>query len=254
MPLSFRKSSSDRKIDVDAVVHKLKSLYKKYAQEYSSKIFNLQAFEQRYHDALVNKININNFCHAEITVFEELKKRVLQQDKPRSTATYSDVADRIIEENLRKIRKYHPIDFHPDAEEETKYLLGVVTDFYYSSWGTIKRVLTPLGVSSLRDFMGKLENDFSYFVVPMHGLYSRAVDDYLLVLSRKNSKDNEKASYNFMKYGAILLNNCLKLIGDGLNFMRTRKEYRGSVEELTKLRENLLRIIADFRLSEIKMY
>jgi hypothetical protein len=57
-----------------------------------------------------------------------------------------------------------------------------------------------------------------------------------------------------MKYGAILLNNCLKLIGDGLNFMRTRKEYRGSVEELTKLRENLLRIIDDFRLSEIKMY
>jgi hypothetical protein len=253
MPLSFRKSS-DKKIDVDAVVHKLKSLYKKYAQEYSPKVFNLQAFEQRYRDALINKININNFCHAEITVFEELKKRVLQQDKPHSTATYSDVADKIIEENLQKVRKYHPIDFHPDAEEETKYLLGVATDFYYESWGSIRRLLTPLGVSSMRDFMGKIENDFSYFVVPMRSLYSRAVDDYLLILSRKNAKDDEKASYNFMKYGAILLNNCLKLMGDGLNFMRTQKEYRGSVEELTKLRENLLCIIDDFRLSEIKMY
>ncbi len=179
---------------------------------------------------------------------------MLQKERPQNNTTYSDVADRIIEENLQKIRKYHPIDFHPDAEEETKYLLGVVTDFYYESWGTIKRLLTPLGVRSMRDFMGKLENDFAYFVVPMRSLYSRAVDDYLLVLSRKNSKDNEKASYNFMKYGAILLNNCLKLLGDGLNFKRTRKEYRDSFGELTKLKENLLRIIADFRLSEIKMY
>ena len=254
MPLPFRKSRDTARVDVDAVIRKLKSLYAKYAEVYGEKTFNLQAFENRYRDALLNKVDLTNFCHAEITVFEELKKRVGKRETNKNGDSYGDVADRIIEENLQRIRKYRHIDFHPGAEEETKYLLGVMSDFYYESWGQVRRALKPLGERSLNEFMDKLENDFAYYVVPMRGLYSRAVDDYMLVLSRKNPKESERASYNFIKYGAILLNNCLKLIGDALNLAGSKPEYTDSVEKLQELREHLLRIIGDFRLSEIRGY
>lgn len=254
MGLPFKKSKAAKKVDVDAVVSKLKDLYRKYAKTYGERVFNVQAFEKRYHDALVAKVNLNNFCHAEITVFEELKKRVEPKESPRNGSNYSDVADRIIEDNLRIIRKYRQIDFHPDAEEETKHLLGAVTDFYYGSWGKLRGGLKPLGERSLNDFTGKLENDFAYYVVPVRGMYSRAVDDYMLVLSRRNPKESETASYNFIKYGAILLNNCLKLTGDALNFMAQRPDNGENISELTTVREELQRIIADFRLSDIRGY
>jgi len=254
MPLPFRRSRNETRIDVDAVIYKLKSLYRKYAETYGAKIFNLQAFEGRYRDALREKVNLTNFCHAEITVFEELKKRVERREPDAEIATYGDVADRIIEENLQRTRGYRFIDFHPEAEEETKHLLGAVTDFYYESWGPLMRTLRPLGEPSFNSFMEKLENDFSYYVVPMRGLYSRAVDDYLLVLSRRDPKEMERASYNFIKYGAILLNNCLKLVRDAMNFVRTRPQHAGKAGDLQRIRETLRRIIDDFRLSDIRGY
>jgi hypothetical protein len=255
VPLPFGKSKENRNLDVDRVVKKLKDLYRRYSEQYDPKLFNLRGFEERYRKALRNKLNLNAFLHAEITVFEELKKKVEvklspQQKKP----TYSEIADKIIEKNLEKIKKYRQIDFYPDAEEETKYLLGCVTDFYNKFWGNIHKLLKITRLKRITDFLNKLENDFSYYVVPMRGLYSRAVDDYTLILSRKNPRDSEKASVNFIKYGGILLNNCLKVINDGLNFLAGAPEYKGKSIELQRYREILIRIIDDFRLSDIRGY
>ena len=259
MPISFKKSnSSDR--DIDRAVQKLKGLYSKYAVMYSERLFNLKGFEARYRNALEKKVNLNSFLHAEILAFEELKRRVEQKIEEKKAPqsppepTYSEVADRIIEENLDRIRKYPPIDFHPDAEEETNLLLGAVTDLYYTVWSDSVKLLKHLGIAEMGDFIEKLENDFSYFVVPTRGQYSRAVNDYLLVLSRKQPRDNEKAAVNFIRYGGILLNNCRKLISDGMNFMMGKKEYISTYRELEGYRGTLDRLIDDFRLSDIRGY
>ena len=251
MPLSFWKSKQDRGLDIDAAVRKLKSLYSEYAEKYGEKLFNLRGFEDRYRGALVQKLNLAAFLHAEITVFEELKKKVEKGPEEKTGPTYSDIADRIIEQNLERIRRYRIIDFHPDAEEETKHLLGAVTDFYYDVWGKASAILKPLG---LAEDLGKLENDFSYFVVPIRGTYSRAVDDYLFVLSKKTPRDSEKASVNFLKYGGILLNNCLKLINDGINSEGNRVSEKDAVGELMSCRKRLQRMIEDFRLNDIRGY
>lgn len=251
MPLPFRKSKDNKNVDVDEVVKKLKSLYTTYAEKYGSKMFNLKGFEDRYRDALVKKLNLNAFLHAEITVFEELKKRVKPTSVNKSEKSYSEIADQIIEENLERVKKYRTIDFHPDAEEETKYLLGAVTDFYYDVWGKFVSLLRTFGFS---DMLAKLENDFSYYVVPTRGSYSRAVEDYLFVLSRKNPKENERASVNFIKYGGILLNNCLKLINDGLNAPGIADKLGGIPQDLETCKEKLEKIIDDFRLNDIRGY
>ena len=259
MPIVFKKSHNSNR-DIDRAVEKLKNLYRKYAGLYSPRIFSLEGFEKRYRSALENKTNLNAFLHAEILAFEELKRRVEQKIEAKTASrdseepTYSEIADRIIEENLSRVRKYQGIDFHPDAEEEAKLLLGAVTDFYNSAWGDTVKLLRSLGIGTMDDFIQKLESDFSYYVVPLRGQYSRAVDDYLLVLSRKKPKDNEKAAVNFMKYGGILLNNCIKLITDGMNFMQGKKEYAGPYQELDRYRGKLERMVEDFRLSDIRGY
>lgn len=259
MPLAFKKSNSSGR-EIDRAVEKLKNLYRKYAEQYSARLFNLKGFEERYRSALQAKVNLNSFLHAEILAFEELKRRVEQKVKEKKASqhpsehSYSEIADRIIEENLDRVRKYTSVDFHPDAEEETKLLLGAVTEFYYSVWSISVKLLKHLGISEMGDFIEKLESDFSYYVVPIRGQYSRAVDDYLLVLSRKQPKDNEKAAVNFIRYGGILLNNCFRLLNDGLNFMRGKKEYAGSYRELEGYRKTVAQLIEDFRLGDIRGY
>jgi hypothetical protein len=215
MPLPFR---SDKEIDVDQTVKKLKSLYGKYAEKHGSRAFNLAAFEERYKKALRDKLNLRAFLHAEITAFEELKKKAegyIATEPPKPG--YAEIADGIIEKNLQKVRKYRSIDFHPDAEIETKHLLGACTDFYEKIWRRAARVLKPLRVMGLEGSLAKLENDFIYFVLPFRGSYSRAVDDYALVLSRRNARDSEKAAVNFIRFGGILLNNCLRAMTAGIN-------------------------------------
>ncbi|KPJ87026.1 MAG: hypothetical protein AMS17_09830 [Spirochaetes bacterium DG_61] len=251
MPLPFGKSKSEKSVDIDAAVRKLKSLYRLYGEKYGTKLFNLKGFEDRYRDALLKRVNLNAFLHAEITAFEELKRRVEKKDEKPAGKNYSEIADRIIEKNLERVRKYRTIDFLPDAEEEIKYLLGAVTDFYYEIWGRVSSIIKPLGYS---DIIYKLENDFSYYVVPIRGSYSRAVEDYQLVLSRKNPKESEKASVNFIKYGGILLNNCLKVINDSLNAPGNLREHPESLKDLNRYKEVLLRMIDDFRLSDIREY
>ena len=251
MPLPFGKSKSGDNVDVDAAVRKLKRLYTEYAHCYGPKQFNLAGFEARYRDALSKRVNLNTFLHAEITAFEELKKRVEVKDQKPAEKKYSQVADRILQKNLDRVKKYRRIDIHPEAEEETGYLIGAVTDFYYDAWDKARCILKPLGFA---DTINKLENDFAYYVVPIRTSYSRAVEDYQFVLSKKNPKENEKASVNFIKYGGILLNNCLKTINDGLNAPGNLKQTPELIRSLQEYRDELVGIIDDFRLSDIRGY
>jgi hypothetical protein len=256
MPFPFR---GGRNVDVDEAVNKLKTVYGKYAGKHGSRLFNLAAFEERYKNALRDKRDLGTFLHAEIAAFEELKKRVegdVEAEPHR--IRYADIADGIIEKNLQRVRKYRSIDFHPDAEIETKHLLGACTDFYDKIWRRAARVLRSLRVTDLGEALGKLENDFIYFVVPSRGSYSRAVDDYLLVLARRNARDGEKAAVNFIRFGGILLNNCLKAMTDGINVLegpeRGSNLLSGPREELLRCRDILLRLVEDFRLGDIRGY
>jgi len=246
------KRQEKKIINTKEVIKSLKSLYIKYGQKYGTSVFNLRAFEKRYIDALRKKVDINVFISAELSVFQELKNRfenpAVDEDKP----SYSEIANKIIEGNLQRIRKYREVQFHPDAEEEPVRLLGAVTDFYYNNWVITERYLRSLGIKRILELLDKLERGFYYFVVPVRGSYSKAVEDYMAVLLRKDWKENEKAAVRFIRYGGILLNDCLRVINDGINF--TEKENPELLNNLEKCREELNSIVQDFRLTEIRSY
>jgi hypothetical protein len=263
-PAGGRSPQSGR-ADIDAAIRKLKEGYRDYAAVYGERIFNLRGFENRYRQALVGRVNLAVFARAEIAVFQELKRKVegkpapppapgRKPDRPGKEKSYSEIADRIIEENLRRIRKYRPIDFHPDAEEETRHLLGAVTDFYYEVWGDIQRLLKPYNLRRINESMDRLENEFCSFVVPVRGSHSRVVEDYALVLQRRNPAESERASYAFLKKGGILLNNCLQLVNQGLNFLATNTSLSSQMSRLEAHKQRLARIIGDFRLADIRQF
>lgn len=257
MSKSFKRQKTGKNLDIDEAIQKLKNKYREYLEEYGTKIFNLQSFEERYRNALANKIDLNTFLLAEIEVFKELKKKVEKPDTEEikdTSPTYSELADKIIEDNMDKIKGYRFIDFHPDAEEETKHLLGAITEFYYEVWGKINEMIRTLGLKGTDDVRLKLENDFTFFAIPVRGSYSRAVEDYVLALSRKNPVDNEKAAINFMRFGGILLNNCLRVVNDGLSTLENIPESGDKLKVLNRYKDILKKIIEDFRLTEIRGY
>jgi hypothetical protein len=257
MARDFKKQKGIKSEDIDEAIQKLKNKYREYSEEYGTKIFNLRSFEERYRNALASKINLNTFLSAEIEVFRELEKKVRTQDVERDKkpgSTYSDLADKLVEDNLDKVKGYRYIDFHPDAEEETKYLLGAITEFYYEIWGKVNEMIRALGLKGNDDVRLKLENDFTFFAIPVRGSYSRAVEDYVLALSRKNQADNEKAAVNFMKFGGILLNNCLKMLKEGISTLEGIPGAEKKLNVLIKYQAILIKIIEDFRLSEIRGY
>ena len=257
MSKSFKKQKSGKSLDIDEAIQKLKNQYREYSEEYGTKIFSLQSFEERYRNALANKIDLYTFMLAEIEVFNELKKKVEKSGAEEAGDTlpsFNEVADKIIEDNMDRIKGYRLIDFHPDAEEETKHLLGAITEFYYEVWGKINEMIRTLGLKGSDDVRLKLENDFTFFAIPVRGSYSRAVEDYVLALSRKNPADNEKAAVNFMRFGGILLNNCLRVVNDGLSTLETMPEADNKLKVLNRYKDILKKIIEDFRLSEIRGY
>jgi hypothetical protein len=257
MSKDFRKQKGIKSQDIDEAIQKLKNKYREYSEEYGGKIFNLQSFEERYRNALSTKIDLNTFLSAEIEVFRELEKKVQKSENEGNTnsiPTYGDLADKLIEDNLDKVKGYRYIDFHPDAEEETKYLLGAITEFYYEIWGKINELIRTLGLKGNDDVRLKLENDFTFFAIPVRGSYSRAVEDYVLALSRKNPADSEKAAVNFMKFGGILLNNCLKMVKEGISTLEGVPDSGNKLNVLNKYKAILIKIIEDFRLSEIRGY
>jgi len=259
--MRFPFKSGDKSLhrnEIDQAVKKLKELYKKYASIYGEAAFNLKAFEKRYIQALKDRVDINAFLHAEISVFEELKRRVTEYkrnvpEKKDNGVSYSEIADRIIEQNLSKIKKYRYVDIHPDAEDEVKYLYGAVTDFYYNTWSLVSEIIRKMNNPALNKQREKLEHDFSYYVVPIKGVYSRAIDDYLFVLSRKNPVNNEKAAVNFVKYGGILLNNCKKLMSEVYNILLNSKD-TSNAQRMYYLIEIVENIISDFRLVDIRSF
>ncbi|HEB32562.1 MAG TPA: hypothetical protein ENI15_17090 [Spirochaetes bacterium] len=257
MSKSFKKQKGSKNLDIDEAIQKLKNQYREYSEEHGTKIFNLQSFEERYRNALANKIDLNTFLLAEIEVFKELKKKITKPDaeeKKNTAPTYSELADKIIEDNMDKIKGYRFIDFHPDAEEETKHFLGAITEFYYEVWGKINELIRTLGLKGTDDVRLKLENDFTFFAIPARGSYSMAVEDYVLALSRKNPADSDKAAVNFMRFGGILLNNCLRVVKEGLSTFEAMPESANKLRTLERYKDILIKIIEDFRMSAIRGY
>ena len=163
--LGYEKSVNPRKLtpgEITAAVEKIRTKYETYVTKYFKPRILREAFEDRYIRALRNGVDVSSFLMAEISAIEELIKReeekaATQPTKPDSEKPQS-FADKVVEENRKRILKYPDIPFHQDASEETRRLLGALTDLLRDRWQQIGTALRDTMYSSSSSEMLSLDS------------------------------------------------------------------------------------------------
>jgi hypothetical protein len=131
--------------EIRSVVEKIRKRYDTYTQSFHKPRSLRDAFEERYRQALRASVDISTFLSAEISAIEELLKReedreAAEAQKPVE-APKKDHADKVVEENLKRIEKYPDFPLHKDANVEVRRLLGALHAIEQDQWRTVTGAL-----------------------------------------------------------------------------------------------------------------
>ena len=188
--------------EIIALTEKIRSRYGEAAKSCGPKWFDVAAFEDRLSMARRKKMDMEGFILAEITNFEKIRDRY--DKKKKSKGEFSKKVDSIIEENLARIRKYTPIDFHPEAGPEMKHLYGALFEL---SQEYIPVLWLILDGPAAKNTVSGIESELQRFAVPRGSKLPPAIDDHLLVLCRRGitELEIEKSRNRYLKESAFLL-------------------------------------------------
>lgn len=193
MPLSQK--------EIDGLVLKLRERYREYAEKFNPTWFNRDAFEERLSMAKRNRMNMEGFILAEISNFEKVREKY---EKKRSQKSFSEEVDRIIEENIARIRKYPEIQFHPRAGVEITHFYGALQDLIFVYIPIFRVVLND---STHRRIIDGIEERLEFLALPRGNLPSRRIETHALVLDRKGTPEIEieRDRNEYLKAGAFIL-------------------------------------------------
>lgn len=132
--------------EISRAVEKIRRRYDEYIYKFFKPKTVKYAFEDRYIEALKASVDISSFLMAEISAVEELLRREEQrvasgQAGEPGGETVAERVDRIVQENLEKVRKYPEAAFHPVASEELRRLLGAMGRLEAKHWEILAHCL-----------------------------------------------------------------------------------------------------------------
>lgn len=197
--------------EIDKLVAKLRDKYREAAQTYNDRSwFSVDAFDERYKTALKRRMNLEGFILAEISAFEELKKKYEDKKNKKdiqaeqSSPTFNDKVNKIIEENNARMQKYPEIKFHDYAALEITHLYGALAYFSQNLFTVFRMLLTEI---SHKNKIKSFEDQLVFLAVPRGGKHPKRIDDHILVLSRakKNELDIERDKNEYLKSCAFLM-------------------------------------------------
>ena len=209
MPLSDK--------EIDQLINKIREKFKEYFKKYKSGWFNVEGFNDRLKIALKKRMNLDAFLLAEVANLEELKdKHEKERRKGKEPEnTFTKQVNKIIEDNIQRMKKYREIKFHADAGIEITHFYGAVSDFaeyYYSILWTL------LKEQEFRNALKKFDDSLSFLAIRKGNKHPKRIEDHALILSRKGVKDIEieKDKNEYLKTSAFLLHDiisfCEKLL------------------------------------------
>ena len=199
--------------EVNELVKKLREKYKEYSEKHNKKWFDIDAFDERLSLALKNKMDIKGFILAEISNFEKLKDQYEKKKKLKENS-FSKEVDKIIEENLSRIKKYPQIMFHPKCDMEISYLYGALS-FLLSYIFPVTRVI--ITETNLKKEIYSLEDRLIFLAEKRGDIHSKRIIDHILLLNRKDVRaiEIEKDSSDYLKESGFLLHEIIDFC-DGL--------------------------------------
>ena len=242
--------------EISSSVEKIRRRYDEYITKFFKPKSLRDAFEGRYISALRGGIDVSSFLLAEISAIEELFQREEQRVMagPLRPAGKKDpsIADRVLEENLKRIGKYPASTFHADAGEEVRRLVGALS--------TLERERWPELSSALRDTMYSMNSaEMLSLDSQLRFLASSNREEIPPVLSRlvtqlrsfpRNYAAIEREEKQYVLEAAFFLNDLFAALE------RVKRVYTDLGQMDKKILENnmvyIWDVIRDFRLKDLK--
>ena len=263
------------KNEVDELVTKLREKYKEYSEKHNKKWFDIDAFDERLSFAVKNRMNMEGFILAEIANFEKVKAQYDKKKKLKEKS-FSQEVDRIIEENLSRIKKYPQIMFHPQSSLEISHLYGALSFFLSYLFPATRMLITDNVLKKKLNFL----EDRLVFLAEMRGeIHSKRIVDHILLLNRMGVRpiEIEKDISDYLREGGFLLHEIIDFC-DSLMDLKNEEwdnpitfqklfiedeRKKGVIDQLNgmtgygailKIQEYASEIIEDFRLKAFKQH
>lgn len=156
--------------EINSALKKIRSRYNELIRFYKKPHYILDAFEERYISALKNKMDLSVFLLAEIEVVEKLiikeKQAKTTINKEKKKTVEPTFADKVFEENRKKLNKYPSINIAIDADEEMEHLFGAIRSLLNNYWPAILVIFrdkrhTHTG-DQLNEYYNKLLANYDY--------------------------------------------------------------------------------------------
>ncbi len=242
--------------EISGAVEKIRKKYDTYVSKYFKPRTLKEAFEERYIRALRAGVDISSFLMAEISAIEELidreEKRVAMEPAKPDTEKQQSIADRVLEENRKRIVKYPDVPFHKDASEETRRLLGALANLLRDRWPQIGDALQDTMYSMSSSEMLTLDSQ-------LHFLASTDKDEVPQFLMRlvaqlrkfpRNYALIERDEKEYILEAAFFLNDLFTVLE------RVKRVYTDIPAEAKKTIEDNLahvwEVVSDFRVKDFK--
>ncbi len=249
---------------------KLRKEYGEYADKYSPKVFDLEAFEKRLEVAFKNHFDMNRFFFTEISTLEQLKEKMDEKLRDKENPFLAKV-DKILEDNIKKIASYPDYDFHLSASYELKKILGALKGFNEKEYLWVEMILKledgAFFFKLLDHFHGKLH----YLIGETGRSYAPRIEDHILLLNRpfKDPKKIDLDEKRFIKEIALFLNelktNLIDILYENKLTHPQRvipkeklinlndNKYMSQEEVIKSVIKKINTILSDFRIHEFKV-
>jgi hypothetical protein len=242
--------------EISSTVEKIRKKYDDYITRYFKHRSLREAFETRYMKALRSGVDVSSFLLAEISAIEELTSREeqrIQAAPPRPPAEKEpSFADKVLEENRKRIARYADVPFHNDAGEEVRRLVGALAGLVRDRWGDLSVALrdTMYAMNSsemlaldskLRSLSTTSKDEPPAFMARLMSQLRRFPRTYAAV---------EREEKEYILESAFFLNDLLVVLE------RVKKVYTEMPPAATRVLEDTLSyvqgVITDFRLKDLK--
>ena len=194
--------------EIRAAREKLRAQYAKLAGQYDAGMFNHARVDERYMQALVERLPMELFLANEVRIVRDIEKKAAEKYAPPPVARQSK-ADILLEEFAARISVYPPLEFSRYADDETSRLAGALLAFEERWGGVIPSVRSlPPGARVTRLAAAFGDRARTMLEPVRSGGLPRALDDLALALDRIHctSRDRERLCKEYLKEAGFIAN------------------------------------------------
>ncbi|HEY9595767.1 MAG TPA: hypothetical protein VHE79_14915 [Spirochaetia bacterium] len=242
--------------EISSSVEKIRKKYDEYIARYYRPRSLREAFEARYINALRARVDISSFLIAEIGAIEELIAREEQKimaSPARSGAGKSPtIADKVLDENRRRIAKYPEIKVHGDVSEEVQRLAGALADLARARWQDLGAALQDTMYDRSSSEMLALDSQLHDLAPSGNDPVPDALSRLITELKRfpRNFPAIDREEKEYILQAAFFLNDLYTVLE------RVKRVYtdisRDTKITIEDARAHVWGIISDFRLKDLK--